>query len=118
MSALRDALVTLPDSVFADLLENDDAYLVVVDMPGATAETIDVTLAGQTLQIEARRQKDVPTEFAYLSEDRDLFLDVELPVPPDATAADATASVERGVLQLRLPKESSTSATTIPVEDG
>ena len=42
MSALRDALRDLPDAVFADLLESDDAYLLVIDLPGATAETVDV----------------------------------------------------------------------------
>jgi len=117
MSALRDALGDLPASVFADVLESDDAYLLVVDLPGVTAETLDVTVDGGTLVIEAQRAKDVGYDFRYVEEDRSLFLDAELPLPPDATGQGAQGSIETGVLELRLPKASATSATTIPVED-
>ncbi|PSP33772.1 molecular chaperone Hsp20 [Halobacteriales archaeon QH_10_67_22] len=116
MSALREALRDLPDAVFADVLESDDAYLLVVDMPGVTAETVDVSVDGSRLRIEARRVKDLPPEFDYVEEERSLFLDVELPLPPGVTGADAEGSVERGVLELRLPKAQPTPETTIPVE--
>lgn len=116
MSALRNALRELPDAVFADLLESDDAYLLVVDLPGVTVETLDISVNDGKIQIEARRAKDVPRDFRYLSEERPLFLDAELPLPPDATGADATASVDRGVLELRLPKRDAVPEHSIPVE--
>jgi HSP20 family molecular chaperone IbpA len=118
MSALRDALRDLPDAVFADLLESDDAYLLVVDLPGATAETVDVRVEGATLVIEARREKSVPPEFRFVDEDRSLFLDAQLPLPPDATGTDAEGTVADGVLELRLPKRSATPETAIPVHEG
>lgn len=114
---MRDALGDLPDAVFADLLESEDAYLLVVDMPGATAGTVEATVENGQLHIEARRSKDVPTEFRYRSEERSLFLDADLPLPPDATGREADATVEQGVLELLLPKESATPAATIPVDD-
>lgn len=117
MSALREALGELPETVFADLLESDDAYLLVIDMPGATADTVDVQIASGRLEIEARREKDVPTEYQYVEEERALFLDTELPLPPDATGADAEGTVERGVLELRLPKAGATPETSVPVND-
>ncbi len=117
MSALREALRDLPDAVFADLLESETAYLLVVDLPGATAETVEVTVQGGRVNVEARREKDVGHEFRYLTEDRSLFLDAELPLPPDATEAGAEATVERGVLELRLPKRGSESVTRVEVED-
>jgi HSP20 family protein len=117
MSALRDALRDLPDAVYADLLEGDDAYVLVVDLPGTTAETVDARVERGRLVIEARRRKGVPPEFRYVSEERSLFLDVELPLPPDATGVDASGSVERGVLELRIPKRSATPGTTIPIDD-
>jgi len=116
MSALRDSLRDLPDAVFADVLESDGAYLLVVDLPGATAETVDASVEGTRLRVEARSAKDVPPEFDYVEEDRPLFLDVELPLPPDVTGAGAEGTVERGVLKLRLPKAEATPETTIPVE--
>jgi len=116
MSALRDALRDLPDAVYADLLEGEDAYLLVIDLPGTSPETVDVRVERGRLAIEARREKAVPPEFRYVSEERSLFLDAELPLPPDASGADAEGSVERGVLELHVPKQSATPETTIPID--
>jgi len=116
MSALREAVQDLPDAVFADVMESEDAYLLVVDVPGATADTVDASVDGTRLQIEARRTKDVPAGFEFVEEERSLFLDIELPLPPDATGTDALGTVERGVLELRLPKSGTTSETSIPIE--
>ena len=116
MSALRDALRDLPDAVYADLLEGDKAYLLVVDLPGTTAETVDVRVESGRLVVEARREKDVPPEFQYVEEERTLFLDAELPLPPDATGAGAEGSLERGVLEIRLPKQSAAPGTSVPID--
>jgi HSP20 family molecular chaperone IbpA len=117
MSALRDSLRDLPEAVFADLLESDDAYLLVIDLPGATADTVDIRIERGRLHIEARREKAMPGTFQYVREDRPLFLDAELPLPPDATGAGAEGSMERGVLELRLPKYESAPEQSIPIED-
>ena len=116
MSTLREALSDLPEAVFADVLEGDDAYLLVVDLPGATSETTEVRAEDGRLRIEARREKDVPEGFRYAREERSLFLDAEIPLPPDATSDGASATVERGVLELRLPKRRS-RGRTISIED-
>lgn len=117
MSTLREALSSLPGAVFADLLESDEAYLLVIDLPGATAETTEVRLSGSRVTIEARREKEVPSGFDFRRENRSLFLDAELPLPPDAVGTDATAEFDRGVLELRLPKRSSSVGREIPIEE-
>jgi HSP20 family molecular chaperone IbpA len=118
MSALRDALRELPESVFGDLLEADDAYLLVLDIPGATAETTEVRVERGRLAVEARRRKDVPSGFEYVREDRPLFVDFEVPLLlPDATGAGAEATMKRGVLEVRLPKREAAPERTIPVTD-
>lgn len=116
MSALRDALRDLPDAVFGDVLESDGEYLVVLDLPGVRGDTVDVSATRGRLRIEARREKDVPREFRYLRENRALFLDADLPLPPDASADGATGTVEKGVLSLRLPKRDRGGETRIPIE--
>jgi len=100
MSRLHEALRELPG---ADLLESDDAYLLVVDAPGATEETVDASVAGSRLTVEVRRPKELPEGFDYRQEERPVFLDVDLPLPPDATGIEGT-TVERGVLELQLGK--------------
>ena len=117
MSRIRDALASLPGPVFADLLESDDAYLVVVDFPGATAGTTRIDVDDGRIRIEAQREKDVPEGFRYVRENRSLFVDAEFPLPPDATGAEADASMEGGVLELRIPKRTEAAAVSIEVED-
>ena len=117
MSALRDALRDLPEAVFADVLENEEEYLFVIDLPGTTAETVDIRAEGSVLRIEARRDKDVSREFRFLSEERSLFLDVDLPLPPSADPNAASATISRGILELSVPKHSATESATIPVSE-
>ncbi|ELY57157.1 Hsp20/alpha crystallin family protein [Natronococcus sp. A-GB1] len=111
MSTLRDALRDLSDDVFFDLLESDDAYLLVLDVPGATPESVSVSVAEETIAIEARREKLDDGEYRYLEENRPLLLDVELPLPDDAASETATA-VERGVLELTVPKRPADGSET------
>ncbi len=117
MSALREALRELPEAVFADLLERDEEYLVVFDLPGATGETTEITAEDRRVRIEARREKAAPQGFEYLREDRSLFSDLELPLPPDAIGEEASATIDRGVLELYVPRRESAGETTIPIED-
>lgn len=117
MSALRDALRELPDTVFADLLESDEAYRLVLDVPGVTADTAEIVADGSRLTIEARREKSVPEEFRYIREDRPLFLDAELPIPREADGDAATAVIDRGVLEITLPKTTDGSGQPIPIDD-
>ncbi|WP_299233974.1 Hsp20/alpha crystallin family protein [Natronomonas sp.] len=112
---LREALGELPETVFADLLEDEDSYVLVIDLPGVSPETVDATLDGGRLRIEARREKAVPREYEYLSEERALFLDADLPLPPDATGAGAEGTLERGVLRLTLPKSTDDGGERISI---
>ncbi|OYR38043.1 molecular chaperone Hsp20 [Halorubrum sp. Ib24] len=117
MSALREALRDLPDAVFADLLESDDGYVLVVDLPGATSETTEVLSEDGRIVIEGRREKGVPEGFRYVREDRPLFLDAELPLPGDADGTGADAEMDRGVLEVTIPKRTGDTSRTIPVDD-
>ncbi|WP_096390123.1 Hsp20/alpha crystallin family protein [Halopenitus persicus] len=117
MSALRDALRDLPEAVFADLLESEDAYVLVVDLPGATSETTEVVADAGRIDIEARREKATPEGYRYVREDRPLFLDVDLPLPPDGVGAEAAATMDRGVLELTVPKRRSADGQPIAIDE-
>jgi HSP20 family protein len=117
MSALRDALRDLSEDVFFDLLESEDAYLLVLDLPGSTAESTDVTVSNGRVVIDARREKSVEDGYTYVTETRPVLLDVDLPLPADAVENGAEAAVERGVLELTLLKRSPRDETSIDVVD-
>lgn len=117
MSALRDALGELPDAVFADFLESEDAYVLIVDLPGATAETTELIAEDGMLKIEARREKATPAGYRYVREDRSLFLDADLPLPPDAQGDDVVAEMDRGVLELEIPRRTADEGTRVPIDD-
>jgi HSP20 family molecular chaperone IbpA len=118
MNPLREALRDLPDAIFADLLESEDAYLVLLDLPGVSTDGVDLSISGGRLRLEARREKSLPTEFEYVTEDRSLFLDAELPLPREATGEGAEATLEKGVLELHLPKSTGEAATRVEVSGG
>ena len=113
MSALRDALRDLSDDVFFDLLESEDAYLLVLDVPGVTLESLDVAVEGGRLSVVARREKDQPGDYRYVEENRPVFVDITLPLPDDVSAETPSAEVDRGVLEIQIPKR--TTETTIDV---
>jgi len=116
MDALRNALRELPDAVFADLLESEEAYRLAIDLPGATAETTELRTEGGRLHIEARREKAFPEKYQYVREDRPLFLDAEIPLPPDAVD-EAEATMERGVLTVTITKRAAGPGKEIPIDD-
>lgn len=115
MQPIREALRNLPDAVFADLLESSDAYLLVLDLPGVKKEGVTVNAYERRLEIEASREKTVPRGFEYLDEERSLFLDTTVPLPMDAVAEDATATLEDGVLEITIPRAEH-AGRDIPIE--
>ena len=117
MSALREALRELPDAVFGDVLESDDAYLLVLDLPGATPDSVELSVERGLLEVTASRDRTAPEGFERVVDGREGQLSFELPVPMDATGRDAEASVDGGVLELKLPKQAASTKTTIPVTE-
>lgn len=117
MTGLQRALRELPDAAFVDVLERDDAYRFVVDLPGVTAEDVTLSADAGRLSIEATRTSPGREETRYVEARRDERVDVDLPLPPDATADGATATMERGVLTVTVPKRSEVGGTEIEIED-
>ena len=81
-----------------------------------TAETVELTAEEGRLHVAAHRSKEVPASFRYLREDRDLFIDAQLPLPTDVAEGAAEATIERGVLTVTLPRTGGASGATIPIE--
>ncbi|WP_327052821.1 Hsp20/alpha crystallin family protein [Halomicrococcus gelatinilyticus] len=93
----------------ADLLESDDAYLVVFDAPGATGSDVQVRFADGAVLVRVDRFREFHEGYGMVFPGRGMSLDGEVELPADAdvdpTAANATLT-DAGTLQVRIPKES------------
>ena len=91
----------------ADLLESDEAYLVVFDAPGATASDIQVRYVEGSVRVRIDRFRDYHEGFEMRFPGRGLALDGRVDLPGDAVidpeAAEATLR-ENGTLEVRVPK--------------
>lgn len=109
-----------------DLVEDEQAYTVTVDLPGVAPEAVDVTVEDGTLHICGERARPEP-QAAEGSADVPVRRIVErlhgrfarrlrLPgrVDPDAV----TAHMQDGVLTVRVPKASEARSRRISIETG
>ena len=90
-----------------DLLESDDAYLVVFDAPGVRGEDLDVTFLDRTVEIQIDRFKDFYDGYEMRFPDRGVSLSSSAELPEDAnvTPQGANATLTRnGTLQVEIPK--------------
>lgn len=90
-----------------DLLESDDAYLVVFDAPDANIEDIRVRFADSTVHVRIDRVREHREGFEMRVPGRGLELDGQEKLPSDAIVdpEHATARLtSTGTLEVELPK--------------
>jgi HSP20 family protein len=101
-----------------DLMENADAFIVRLEVPGIHRENLDIQLTGQVLTITGKRERVTETpEEAFLVNERlygKFIRRIRLPVP--VTEAKVTATYEHGVLLVRLPKAVPAPASRILIK--
>lgn len=103
----------------ADLLESDEAYLVVFDAPGATASDIQVRFRDGAVLLRIDRFREFYEGFEMRFPGRGLSLDgrVELPADAAVDAEAATATLRgNGTVEVRLPKLEGADGTEVTVE--
>jgi HSP20 family molecular chaperone IbpA len=104
----------------SDLLESDDAYLVVFDVPGAERSDIQVRYLDGEVQVQVDRFREFHEGFDTVFPGRGLSLDGAAALPDDAdvNAESASATLaENGTLRVEVPKRRPDSAGTVEVVD-
>lgn len=101
-----------------NIFETATEYLLAAPLPGVKAEDIDITVAGNTITIrgERKRANSLPDE-AYRRQERwhgKWSRTVQAPDRSDLSQLGAT--LENGVLVLRLPKAPEAHARHVPVK--
>lgn len=91
----------------ADVLESDDAYLVVFDAPGVAASDVQVRFRRGAVEVRIDRFREHHEGFEMRFPGRGLSLDGRARLPGDATVdpEGATATLrDNGTLEVRIPK--------------
>ena len=103
-----------------DLLESDDAYLVVFDVPGAERSDVQVRYLDGEVQVQVDRFREFHEGFETVFPGRGLSLDGAAALPDDANVNAESASAtlaENGTLRVEVPKRRPDSAGTVEVVD-
>lgn len=100
-----------------DVYENVDELLLLVDVPGAINDGIDVQLDKGQLTILAKRREENPGSLVASEYRASDYLRV-FSLPPGVDAAKIDAQLSGGVLQLRLPKSETVKPRRIEVRQG
>jgi HSP20 family molecular chaperone IbpA len=103
-----------------DLLESDDAYLVVFDVPGAERSDVQVRYLDGEVQIQVDRFREFHEGFDTVFPGRGLSLDGAAALPDDAgvDAQSASATLtENGTLRVQVPKRRPDHESQVEVVD-
>jgi len=103
----------------ADIYENEDEIIVVVDVPGADEEAIDITLEKNILTINAYVEPEIIEGYSPLAaeyESGDYQRSFKLSDEVDREKIEAT--IKDGVLRLRLAKAGEARTRKISVKAG
>jgi HSP20 family protein len=101
-----------------DVFEKDGELVIRTDLPGMTAENIEVTLEGDILTIRGRREeeKEVKEEQYYCSERAVGEFLRTIRLPKGAVAEGIEAHYDNGVLEVILPKAAAAEAKAVKVQ--
>lgn len=102
-----------------DIREEDDGYLVQVDLPGVAEQDLKVSVDDNVLTISAKAGKDADgkteTDGYLIRERRHAGYARSFVLPRDADSEGVTASFADGLLTLNVPKTEASKARRIQV---
>jgi HSP20 family protein len=134
MTSLRDMMDRVfeqawvrPTSVFegsmsrfpVDLYEAGDEYVLTASLPGVTPEQVDVTVQGNTVTVSYERKRDENEGVTWHARELPygrFTRQIGLPVHIDNEHVEA--SMEHGVLRLRLPKVAQARERRVEIKSG
>lgn len=104
----------------SDVVESDDEIVVHVELPGVDAKDMNVSISESVLTVKGEKkvEKEGTEDGNAYSERFFGSFSRSLSIPSNVDAAAIKASLQNGVLEVRLPKVKVTppTATSIPIE--
>lgn len=100
-----------------DVSENDEAFTVIVDVPGLSAADIKLTAEDNTLTItgEKNESSEPDNESRRLTERRSGSFTRTIPLPADIDPENIKAACKDGVLTVTVPKAEQAKVIHVPI---
>lgn len=114
----RAELVDRAPSIKLDVHENDSNYTVKAEIPGVKKEDVDVRIDGNQITISAEIKKtseDKEGERLLRSERQYGYASRSFSLASDVDEAKSIAKYQDGILELTLPKKTTTSSKRLPI---
>lgn len=99
--------------------ESEDGYLIRAEVPGVRPEDVELSIVEGQLRLGIRRREEHPEGYRMHRRERAAFeLRRRFEFAKKVDAEAAAASLENGILSIRVPKLAEAKPRTIPVEIG
>ncbi|MFD0546387.1 Hsp20/alpha crystallin family protein [Streptomyces mexicanus] len=105
-------------SPLADLSETDDAYLVEVEVPGVKREDLDIEMTERELTITGEFKERERTGMLRRSTRRRGRFEYRAALPGDISPENVEATLDNGVLTVKVPKAEATKSRRIEITSG
>jgi HSP20 family protein len=102
----------------ADILEGDADFMIVMDLPGVTADDLDINVEDATLTVKAEREFASQDGYRPLRKElpRKVALSRSFNLGKSVDSDKIAAKLDRGVLVVTLPKSERVMPRRIDVE--
>ena len=104
-----------PFTPLADVEETDDAYLVEIELPGVKREDVSLEVAGRRLSVSGERKERERVGILRKRTRTVGQFHYEVVLPGDVEEDNVAASMDEGVLTVRVPKPASQRPRRIPI---
>jgi len=118
LAGARQALERGGWSPVADIEEQDDAYVVQVELPGVKREDVTIELVGNELSVTGEVKEEERQGVVRRRMRRYGRFDYRLTLPDQLDAENVEATLEHGVLTVRVPKAEKAQRRQIDIKSG
>jgi HSP20 family protein len=102
-------------SPIADVEETDDSYVIDLELPGVKKDDVDISVAGRRVTISGQRKERERVGVLRRRERLVGSFRFEIELPTELDEQSVTASLDDGVLNVRIPKRNDDRARRIQV---
>lgn len=101
-----------------EMIEEDDDYSLSVELPGIDEKDVEISVADGVLCVsgESKQDEDRKEDGLIISERRYGSFTRKVALPPDADQQDIKAKFKRGILKIKIAKDSDAAPRTRKIE--